>query len=222
MFLWPGCTILLNGNRAQPGGLWCEAACYYCVWAKSGRWWRTGKPDMLQSVGLQSIRHGWATEQQQWKENSSWGFLWSRQDRRAWSSISQVFAMEKASWDLFPWFLKVVSCRKDCWRWSWRKRAQDLVSLFKDLQELELWPKHSRHLPPPPNYKLLSADTSSVSSLTYTLPLGLPGGTVERICLSSQKTRDAASIPGSGRSPEVGTSNPHQYSCLENPMGRKA
>ena len=34
--------------------------------------------------------------------------------------------------------------------------------------------------------------------------------------------RDAASIPGSGRSPGVGNGNPLQYSCLENPMNREA
>ena len=35
------------------------------VWGNSGKWWRTGKPGMLQSVGLQRVRHDWATEQQQ-------------------------------------------------------------------------------------------------------------------------------------------------------------
>ena len=34
--------------------------------------------------------------------------------------------------------------------------------------------------------------------------------------------RDASSIPGSGRSPGGGHGNPHQYSCLENPMEREA
>ena len=34
--------------------------------------------------------------------------------------------------------------------------------------------------------------------------------------------RDTASIPGSGRSPEVGTGNPLQYSCLENFMDKTA
>ena len=34
--------------------------------------------------------------------------------------------------------------------------------------------------------------------------------------------RDAGSIPGLGRSPGGGHSNPLQYSCLENPMGRGA
>ena len=32
------------------------------VWASSGRWWRTGKPDVLQSMGSQRIQHNWAAE----------------------------------------------------------------------------------------------------------------------------------------------------------------
>ena len=34
------------------------------VWAKSRKWWRTGKPGMLQSMVSQRVRHDWATEQQ--------------------------------------------------------------------------------------------------------------------------------------------------------------
>ena len=34
------------------------------VWASSRRWWRTGKPDMLQSMKSQRVGHEWATEQQ--------------------------------------------------------------------------------------------------------------------------------------------------------------
>ena len=33
---------------------------------------------------------------------------------------------------------------------------------------------------------------------------------------------DAGSIPGLGRSPREGNSNPLQYSCLENPMDGEA
>ena len=33
-------------------------------------------------------------------------------------------------------------------------------------------------------------------------------------------TGDLGSIPGSGRCPGIGNSNPLQYSCLENPMDR--
>ena len=35
-------------------------------------------------------------------------------------------------------------------------------------------------------------------------------------------TRDTGFIPASGRSPGGGHSNPFQYSCLENPMDRRA
>ena len=32
------------------------------VWASSGRWWRTGKLGVLQSMGLQRVGHDWVTE----------------------------------------------------------------------------------------------------------------------------------------------------------------
>ena len=32
------------------------------IWASSRSWWRTGKPGVLQSVGLQKVSHDWATE----------------------------------------------------------------------------------------------------------------------------------------------------------------
>ena len=39
---------------------------------------------------------------------------------------------------------------------------------------------------------------------------------------STGDARDGDSIPGSGRSPGGGHSNPLQYSCLENSMDRRA
>ena len=35
------------------------------VWTNSRRWWRTGKPDMLQSRGLQREGHDWMTRRNQ-------------------------------------------------------------------------------------------------------------------------------------------------------------
>ena len=32
------------------------------VWVSSGSWWRTGKPAVMRSVGLQRVRHDWVTE----------------------------------------------------------------------------------------------------------------------------------------------------------------
>ena len=34
------------------------------TWAKSRRWWGTGRPGVLQSMGLQRVRHNLVTEQQ--------------------------------------------------------------------------------------------------------------------------------------------------------------
>ena len=32
------------------------------VWVNSGSWWWTGRPGVLQSMGLQRVRHDWVTE----------------------------------------------------------------------------------------------------------------------------------------------------------------
>ena len=45
---------------------------------------------------------------------------------------------------------------------------------------------------------------------------------VKKIPASTVDVRDTGSIPGLGRSPGEGHSNPLQYSCLENPMDRGA
>ena len=40
------------------------------VWANSGRWWWTGKPGMLQSMGSQRVGYNWATEKQHIKNKN--------------------------------------------------------------------------------------------------------------------------------------------------------
>ena len=46
----------LNGWMASPTQ-------WTWVWANSGRWWRTGKPNTLQSTSSQRVRYNWATEE---------------------------------------------------------------------------------------------------------------------------------------------------------------
>ena len=48
--------------------------------------------------------------------------------------------------------------------------------------------------------------------------MGSPGNSVVKNPLTN--SGDAGSIPGLGRSPGGGHSNPLQYSCLKNPMDR--
>ena len=47
---------------------------------------------------------------------------------------------------------------------------------------------------------------------------GVPGGSDGKE--STCNVADLGSIPGSGRSPGEGNSNPLEYSCLENPTNR--
>ena len=58
---------------------------------------------------------------------------------------------------------------------------------------------------------------SLVSYLPFTFCAGASDGKV-----FAYNAGDPGSIPGSGRSPGEGNSNPLQYSCLENPMDRGA
>ena len=45
---------------------------------------------------------------------------------------------------------------------------------------------------------------------------------VKNLAASAGDAEETGSIPGSGRSPGEGNSNPLQYSCMENPMDRGA
>ena len=55
-------------------------------------------------------------------------------------------------------------------------------------------------------------ETSAIRGIFW----GFPGGS--EVKASVCNARDLGSIPGSGRTPGEGNSNPLQYSCLENPM----
>ena len=52
------------------------------VWSSSGSWWGTGKPGVLQSMGLQRVRHDWVTElnwiftHSSLNSSKSWWELW--------------------------------------------------------------------------------------------------------------------------------------------------
>ena len=59
--------------------------------------------------------------------------------------------------------------------------------------------------------------------IIYIIYIGFSGGAVVKNSpANAGDIRDADSIPGLGRSPGVGNGNPHQCSCLKNPMDRRA
>ena len=59
-----------EGNRGWDGWMASQSQRTW-VWANSGSWWWTGKPDMLQSMGSQRVGQNWVTEQEIW----NWNFL---------------------------------------------------------------------------------------------------------------------------------------------------
>ena len=55
-----------KGDNGERDGWMASLTRWTWVWASSGRWWRTGEPGMLQSMGSQRARHNWVTEQQKY------------------------------------------------------------------------------------------------------------------------------------------------------------
>ena len=49
----------MRGDDREWDGWMASLTQWTWVWATSGRWWRTGKPGVLQPMGLQRVRHDW-------------------------------------------------------------------------------------------------------------------------------------------------------------------
>jgi len=60
---WERWKVIGEGDDRRRDDWMASQTQWTWVWASSGRWWRTGRPVMLQSVGSQRIRHYWVTEQ---------------------------------------------------------------------------------------------------------------------------------------------------------------
>ena len=95
------------------------------VWASSRRWWRTGKPGMLQSMGSQRVLHDRVTEQQQQQ------------------AIRPIFPSEEqeASLILTSFFLE--------WHFVSRKLLTAQIYVFlKILLLFQFWRLHYPKVPP--------------------------------------------------------------------------
>ena len=78
------------GDRGWDGWM-ASLAQWTCVWVNSGRWWRTGKPGVLLSVGSQRVRHNWATEQRQcFSQRQAVTFYW-KDPNTLWLSTVYLF-----------------------------------------------------------------------------------------------------------------------------------
>ena len=87
------------------------------VQASSERWWRTGKPGMLQSMGLQRVRHDWVIEQQQQSrgmEEKLEGWYW------------HIYTIDTMYKIYESWTIKKAECKRiDAFElWCWIKRLR--------------------------------------------------------------------------------------------------
>ena len=62
----PWCWERLRAGRERDNRGWngwmASLTQWTWVWVGSGSWWWTGRPGVLQFMGSQGVRHGWATE----------------------------------------------------------------------------------------------------------------------------------------------------------------
>ena len=51
-----------EGDDREWDGWMASPTQWTWIWASSGSWWWTGKPGVMQSIGLQRVKHDWVTE----------------------------------------------------------------------------------------------------------------------------------------------------------------
>ena len=59
---WCWERLKAGGKGDDRGGDRWMASPTWWTWVSSGSWWWTGKPGVLQSMGLHRVRHNWVTE----------------------------------------------------------------------------------------------------------------------------------------------------------------
>ena len=90
------------------------------TWANSGRWWRTGRPGMLQSMALQRVGHDWATElnwTEQWTIGLDRNSEISNLLKEIIGSFLEVHGLELNAFTAMAWvqsLAKELSSRKPC------------------------------------------------------------------------------------------------------------
>ena len=78
-------------RRGQQRMKWLVASLtrWTWVWASSGSWWWTKKPDMLQSMGSQRVRYDWEIEQHGF--SSSHVEMWVLDNKEGWALKNWCF-----------------------------------------------------------------------------------------------------------------------------------
>ena len=72
---WERLKVGEGDDRRWDGWMASPTQCTW-VWVNSGSWWWTDRPGVLQSMGLQKVRHYWATELNWVAPSSSSSWMW--------------------------------------------------------------------------------------------------------------------------------------------------
>ena len=104
---WERLKVGGEGDDRRWDGWMASPTWWTWVWASSGSWWRTGKPGMLQSMGLQELN---TTERLNWTvyNNNNWNMVIKR--------CSYLFAEIQSDFLYRMLFLKrLLNDSKDFW-----------------------------------------------------------------------------------------------------------
>ena len=63
-WFWERLKVGGEADNRERDGWMASPTQWTWVWTRSGRWWRSGKSGVLQSMWSQRVGHNWATEQQ--------------------------------------------------------------------------------------------------------------------------------------------------------------
>ena len=80
-----------EGNNRGWDGWMASLTQWTRVWVNSGSWWWTGRPGLLQSMGLQRVGHDWATELN-WTDWKGWDAVGSGREIRNGGDLCMLMA----------------------------------------------------------------------------------------------------------------------------------
>ena len=66
LWCWEGLGAGGEGDNRGRDGWMASPTWWTWVWVNSGSWWCSGRPGVLQFMGLQRVRHDWVTELNWW------------------------------------------------------------------------------------------------------------------------------------------------------------
>ena len=80
LWCWEGLGAGREGDDRGWNGWMASLTRWTWVWVNSGSWWWTGRPGMLQFMGLQRVGHDWVTELNwtKWEMKTFSWMLWKK------------------------------------------------------------------------------------------------------------------------------------------------